>query len=161
MGKRNFPRHGPLSAHAAQADGERPERMAHRVLHGGGFVAAVHHAVGTLLVIARTVGVPIGLFHQLAQAVGIQCAKQIAGTLPAKNVAGGIAPRRATVLPVASEEVEKQARLAEDPGAGSAAAPENVAEELFGALASEKVRLIGCPLIRIAGRYGDAVDTES
>src|SRR5262249_10568537 len=106
--------------------------MRDRVLHRGRLVAAVHHAVRTLLIIAGAIGIPVGLFHQLAEGAGIAFAQQITGALPAEHGAGRIAPRRAVVLLISGEEVEKERRLAERPLAAVAAAPENVAEQPLG-----------------------------
>src|SRR5262249_47823921 len=130
-------------------------------LHRSGFVAAVHHAIGALLVIAGAVRIPVRLFHQLAKAARIAFAEQVAGTLPSENVARRVAPRSAPVLAVAGEEVEKQIRLTERPRARTATAAEDVAKELLRALAGEKVRLVWRALVRVPGRYGNAVDAES
>src|SRR2546427_9983975 len=134
--------------------------MAHGVLDGRGFVTAVHHAIGALLVIARSIRVPVGLFHQFAKALRIAFTEKIAGSLPAENVARRIAPRRAAVLLIAGQEIEEQARLAERPRARTAAAPENIAKELLGASARQKVRLIRRALVCVPGRNRDAVDAE-
>ena len=124
---------GPSRAHAAQADRQRLQRVAHGILHGGRLVAAMHHAVGALLVIAGAVRVPVRLVHQLAKRLRVAFAEQIAGALPAEDVARRIAPRRALVFLVAGEKIEEQARLAERPRRAAAAALEDVAEQLLGA----------------------------
>ena len=95
-----------------------------RILHGGRLVAAVHHAVGALLVVAGAVGVPVGFFHQLLEGLGVAFAEQVAGPLPAEHGARRVAPRRAVIGLVAGEEIEEQARLAERPGLAAAAAAE-------------------------------------
>src|SRR5258706_11762841 len=104
--------------------------MAHRILHGGGFEAAVHHAVGTLFVIAGAIRVPVGLVHQFAKGLGVPFAEQIARALPAEHRACRIAPWRAAVFLVAREEVQEQSGLAERPRLAAAAAPEDAAEQL-------------------------------
>src|ERR1700676_1124843 len=134
--------------------------MAHGGLHRGRLVTAVHHAIGALLVVAGTVRVPVGFLHQLAKAGRVAFTEQITGTLPTKDVPGGVAPRRAAVFLVAGQEVEKKTRLAERPRARTSATAENAAKKLLGASAGEKVRLIGRPFIRISRRYGDAIDAE-
>src|SRR5258708_5767493 len=142
MRERDLLRHDPVGSDAAKAKPQSFEWMTHGVLHGGGFVAAVHHAIGALLVIARSIGVPIRLFHEFAKAPGIAFAKQITGPLPAENVARRIAPRRAAIGLIAGQEIEEQARLTERPRASTAAAPEYVAKKLLGSSASQKVGLI-------------------
>src|SRR5258708_36541843 len=109
--------------------------MLHGVLDCSGFVAAVHHAIGALLVIARSVGIPIRLFHEFTKTSGIAFAKQITGPLPAENVARRIAPRRAAIGLIAGQEIEEQARLTERPRASTAPAPEYVATKLLGSSA--------------------------
>src|SRR5438874_5133560 len=160
MLERNLGGHRALRAHARQRDRKRSQGMAHRIFHSRRFITAVHHAIGALLVIAGPVGIPVGLFHQLTKARRVAFAQKVAGALPAKDVAGRIAPRRATVLAVAGEEVEKQARLTERPGTRTAATAEDIAEELLGALATKKVSLIGCSLVGIARGYRDAIDAK-
>src|ERR1700730_12454260 len=125
--------------------------MAHRVLHRGCLVTAVHHAIGALLIVAGAVRVPIGFLHQLANAGRVDFTKPITGTLPAEEVPGRIARRSAAIFLVASQEVEEKTRLAERPCARTSASAENVAKKLLGASAGEKVRLIGRPFIRISG----------
>src|SRR6185312_11699953 len=150
---------GPVAfgGNAAHGDAERLQRVVHRVDHGCRLIAAMHHAVGAFLVVAGAVSVPIGLFHQLLEALGIAFAQEIAGTLPAEIVARRIAPRRAVIVLVAGEEIEKERRLAERPFMATAAA-EDVAEELLGLAPVEEMRLIGGALIGIARRHGNAVD---
>src|SRR5690348_7447624 len=115
------------------------------------------HAVGALFVIAGAVGVPVGLRHQLLEALGIALAEQIARPLPAEDVARRIAPRRAVIGLVAGEEVEEQARLAERPF-GAVLGAEDAAEQFLGLAPIEKVRLVGRALVGIARRHRDAVE---
>ena len=82
----------------------------------------MHHAVGALLVIADAVGVPVGVFHQLLEGLGVAFAEQVAGPLPAEDGARRVAPRRAVIGLVAGEEVEEQAGLAERPVLAAVAA---------------------------------------
>src|SRR5688572_29284431 len=116
--------------------------MGDRVLHGGGFVAAVHHAIGAFLVISRAVGIPVGLLHQLAERFGVAFPEEIAGPLPAEDGPRRISPRRAMIGLITGKKIEEEARLAERPGLAAAAARENVAEQLLGGGAVEKVLLI-------------------
>src|SRR5450755_3974929 len=134
--------------------------MADRVLHRGGFVSAVDHAVGAFFVVAGAVRVPIGLVHELAKARCVSLAKQIAGALPSKDVSCRVAPRRAAVLLIAGQKIQKKPRLAERPGAGAATAAEDVAEQLLGARAAQEMLLVRRTLVRVSGRHRDAVDAE-
>src|SRR5580704_17553207 len=103
---------------------------------GGGrrsrrLVAAMGHAVGTLLVLAGAVGVPIGGLHQLLERLGVTFAEQIARLLPAEDVAIGHAPGRALERLVAGQEIEEQAGVHEIPLL-ALAAREDVAEQVLG-----------------------------
>src|SRR6476469_10238104 len=115
-----------------------------------GLVAGMHHAVGAFLVIAGAVGIPVGLFHQLLEGLGVAFAQQVTGPLPAEDGAGRIAPRRAVVTLVAGQEVEEQAGLAERPLFAAPAAAEDVAEQVLGAVAVEEVLLVGRALVDVA-----------
>src|SRR6185437_16352849 len=109
------------------------------------------HAIGALLVIAGAVFVPVRGLHQLFEGLRIAFADEVAGTLPAEIRARRVAPRRAVIILVAGEEVEEQARLRERPFR-AVLGTEDAAEQLFGLLAIEEVRLVGRALIGIAGR---------
>src|SRR5207248_120870 len=130
------------------------------VLNGGGFIAAVDHAIGAFRIVSGAVGIPIGFLHELAEGLGITLAEQIAGALPAEHGAGGIAPGRAMVLLIPRQEVEEQPGLAERPGLAGAAATEDVAEQLLGLLAMEKMLLIRRSLVGVAGRNRHGIDPE-
>src|SRR5689334_18298436 len=130
------------------------------VLHRGGFETAVHHAVGTLLVVTRAVAVPVGLFHELTKALRIAFAQQVTRPLPTEDRACGIAPRGALVSLVAGEEVEEEARLAERPRPPALPALEHVAEKLLRRGAVEEVLLVRRTLVGVTRRNGDAVDAE-
>src|SRR5262245_14936005 len=80
------------------------ERQCHHLpgpLHGihsrGRLEAAVDHAVGTLLVIAGSVPVPVGALHELLEGFGVAFTEKIAGPLPTEYGARRVAPRRAPV----------------------------------------------------------------
>src|SRR5438270_13148270 len=109
--------------------------MAHRILDGGRFITAVHHAIGALLIVAGPVGVPIGFFHQRAKTLRVAFAQQVARTLPAEDVSCWIAPWRAAIVAIPGEEIEEQTGLTERPRARAAASAEDVAEQLLGACA--------------------------
>src|SRR5262249_6400321 len=119
--------------------------------------AAMDHAIGTFLVVAGAVRVPVGLLHQLLEGLGIAFAEEIAGALPAEIGARRIAPGRAVVFLVAGEEIEEQRRLAERPLPALAQA-ENVAEQLLGPPPAEEMLLVRGALIGIAWRHRYAVE---
>src|SRR5208282_3447432 len=144
---------------SAQRDHERLERVPYRVVRRRRLVAAMHHAVGAFLVIARPVLVPVGRLHELLEAPRIAFAEEIAGALPAEHVARRVAPRGAVVLLIAGEEVEEETRLREAPLL-AAPAPEDVAEELLGLVPREGVLLVRRALVGVARRNGDGVDLE-
>src|SRR6516225_2301602 len=149
--ERNFRRHRSFGAWAEHGDLERLPGVRGRCLGRGRLVAAMRHAVRALLVLAGAVGVPVRGFHQFVERLGVAFAQQVAGLLPAENVAGGHAPRRAVIGLVAGEEIEEQVRVDEIPLFALAHA-EDLAEELLGLPPAEKVLLIGRALIGIAGR---------
>src|SRR5258707_662487 len=130
--------------------------MAKGVLDGGTLIAAMNHAVGTLLVVAGAVFVPLGGFHQFLEGFDVALAQQIAGPLPAEHVARRVAPRRAVIALIAGQEVEEEGRLREFPLALLGIA-EDRAEQLLGLAAVEEMRLVGRAVISIAGRYGYAL----
>ena len=66
-------------------DRQRLQRMPDHVRHGRCLEAAMDHAVGALLVVADAVLVPLGVFHQLLEGLGIAFAQQVAGLLPAEH----------------------------------------------------------------------------
>src|ERR1051326_4157524 len=135
--------------------------MGDRIPDGSGFIAAVNHAIGAFGVVAGSVGIPVRLLQELAKGFRITLAEQVARTLPAEHGPGRIAPGRAMVLLVAGQEVEKQSGLAERPSFAAAAATEDVAEQLFGLLAVQEMFLIRRPLVGVARRNGDGVDSEA
>src|SRR5258708_1868824 len=75
----------------------------------------MRHAVGAFFVFAGAVSVPVGGLHQLFEGLGIAFAEQVAGLLPAENVAGRHAPRRAFVVLIAGQEIQEQAGMHEIP----------------------------------------------
>src|SRR5512134_3227773 len=141
--QRNLRRHRSTGPRTSQRDLERFEGPPHGIGHGGGLIAAVHHAVGALLVVARAVAIPVRRFHQIAERRGIALAEEVTRPLPAENVARGISPWGATILLVAGEKVEKQCRLAEPP-APFALTLEDLTKKLLCLRPVQKVVLIGC-----------------
>src|SRR6201988_3456992 len=113
------------------------------------------HAVGTLFVLAGAVGLPVGGLHQLLEGLGVAFTEQIAGLLPAEDVACRHAPGRALVFLVAGEEVEEQAGMHEVPLL-ALAERKDVAEQLLGLGAVEEVFLVGRTLIGVARRHRNA-----
>ena len=126
------------------------DRMGERIHCRRRLIAAMGHAVGAFLIAAGAVAVPVGALHELLEGLGVAFAEQVARPLPAEHVAGRIAPRRALILLIAGEEIEEQGRLVELPVACASAAPEDLAEQLLGVAAVEKMLLVGRPLIGIA-----------
>src|SRR5213075_1092160 len=94
-------------------------------------------------------------FHQLAEGLRIALAEQIAGLLPAEDVARRHAPGGAVRFLIASEEIEEHAGVHELPPLALAEG-EHLAEQLLGILAGEEVLLVGSALIGIAGRDRNA-----
>ena len=122
---------GPSVRIARLATPERLQRVTDRVRHRRGLVAAMRHAVGAFLVVPGAIAVPVGGFHQLLERRGVALAKQIAGALPAEDVAGRVAPGRAAVLLIAGQKIQVQGRVVQTP-ALAPGAPEDVPEQLLG-----------------------------
>ncbi len=149
LGHVDLRRHRTGGLDAAQRHPHRLQRVVQRSHRRRRLVAAMSHTVRALLVLAGAVGFPVRGVHQLLEGLGIAFAEQIAGLLPAKNVARGHAPRRALVLLVAGEEVEEQAGMHKIPLL-ALAHRKDVAEQLLGLGAVEEVRLVRRALIGIA-----------
>src|SRR5258708_39674050 len=111
----------------------------------------MRHAVGTLLVLAGAVGLPVGRLHQLLEGLGIAFAEQIAGLLPAENVACRHAPGGALVVLITGKKIQEQAGMQEIPLL-ALAARKHVAEQLLGLGAVEEVLLVRRALIGVARR---------
>ena len=121
----------------------------------GRLVAAMRHAVGALLVAAGAVGIPVGGFHQLGEGLGVALAEQIAGLLPAEDVARRHAPRGAVEFLVAGEEVEEH-RGVRDVPLLALAERKHLAEQFLGLAAVEEVFLVRRALVGVAGRDRNA-----
>src|SRR3989304_3796227 len=142
--------HSPPSRIRRQRQPDRPGEArpgAERITDGGGLVAAVHHAVGALLVPTGPVPVPVGGLHQCLEGGGGAILQQIAGPLPPEDVVCGISPGRALVVALPHEEFEEQGRLVEAPPL--LAIPEDGPKELCDAMAPEEVLLIGGLLVAV------------
>ena len=81
--------------------------MSQSVCYGCRLEPAVKHAVGTLGMAARTVAIPIGLFHERLEIRGIALRQKIARPLPTQDITRGIRPGSALVGPVASQKIKK------------------------------------------------------
>src|SRR6266446_8105822 len=137
-----------FSADAAESDLCRLQRITDGVHYRGRLVAAVHHAVGALLVIPGAVSVPVGIFHKLLEGLRIALAEQIAGPLPPEIVSCRVAPGRTAVLLIARKKVEEEAGLIERPAPSTVG--KNAAEQLLGPAPVQKMPLVWCPFIGIA-----------
>src|SRR5262245_15262244 len=99
----------PRSAAPGAGGGDRVAEAPPRpegVVHRGRLVPAVHHAVAALLVAAAlTVILPARGLEQLLERRRVALLEQIAGALPAEDVEGRVAPRRALEILLAHEEL--------------------------------------------------------
>src|SRR5882724_12757037 len=95
--ERDLCSHIAFGADAAKRDLCDLQRIADGVHYRGRLIAAVHHAVGALLIIPGAEGVPVGIFHKLLEGLRIALAEQIAGPLPPEIVPCRVAPGRAAV----------------------------------------------------------------
>src|SRR5260370_40242121 len=141
-------RHGTAGAYPAQRYPHRLERIAAGCVRRGWLVAAMRQAVGAFLVLAGAVGLPVRGLHQFLEGLGIALAEQVAGLLPAENVAGRHAPRRAFVILIARQEIQEQAGMHEIPLLAFAQR-EHVAEQFLGLGAVEEMLLVRRALIGI------------
>src|SRR5580698_9779941 len=81
-----------------------------------GLITAAHHAVGAFwIAAARTILFPLGGLHELFEGLSVTILQKVAGLLPAEDVVCGRAPRRAVVVAIAHEKLEKQGRHIELP----------------------------------------------
>src|SRR5439155_1900671 len=84
--------------------------------NGGGFVAAVRHAVVARLVLAASVLRPVRLVQQLFVGLGVAFfAHQVAGALPAEHRVARDAPRRALEIDLALQKVQIQRTVVQAP----------------------------------------------
>src|ERR1700746_990002 len=92
--ERDLGSHIAFGADAAKRDLGGLQRITDGVHYRGRLVAAVHHAIGALLVIPGAVSVPVGIFHEFLEGLRVALAEQITGPLPAEIVSCRIAPGR-------------------------------------------------------------------
>src|SRR5690349_20479098 len=143
--------HGARDLRTPETNHQGLERVGQGIHRLGRLVAAMGHAVGAFLIAARAVAVPVGLLHELAEGLGVAFAEQVAGLLPAEDIAGRHAPGGAHIFLIAGEKIEEQRRVRQQPFL-ALTAPEDLAEQLLGVAAIEEVVLIGSPLIGVARR---------
>ncbi len=129
---------------------------------GGGFVAAVHHAVLAFGVFAFVaVEGPVGVFGEFFEGVDVAFVEQVAGFLPAEDAVAGATPGGAFVVFFAGEEVEEEGVVVKLPfGFAEFVGFEDLAEEGAGLVAFEEVGLVGCPVVAVAGGDLHPVDAE-
>src|SRR5208282_6004938 len=150
--ERDLGTHRSLRPDAAKGGPDRRPGSGHGDMRRRRLIAAMRHAVGALLISAGPVAVPVRRLHELLERRGISLAEEIAWLLPAEDVAGRHAPRRASEVAVAGEEIEEKARVHEAPPPALAHG-ENVSEQLLRLPAGEEVLLIRRPLVGVARRY--------
>src|SRR5205085_6924605 len=92
-----------------------------------------------------------GGFHQLRESLRVALAEEVAGLLPAEDIARRHAPRRAVGFLIAGEEVEEHAGVHQLP-ALVLAEREDLAEQLLGLAPRQEVLLVGRALIGVTGR---------
>src|SRR4029434_8886579 len=110
--------------------------------------------------VAGAVAIPVRFFHQRFKCRRISLVhEQVAGSLPAKHVARGIATGRAAVSFVTSEKIQKQTRVIEPP-ATVFAQPENISEELFARIALDENVLLGSVLVTKTRPNRDTLQPE-
>src|SRR5713226_7417764 len=86
------------------------------MIHGRGFVTAMHHAVRAFRIAGfRAVALPLGGVEQFLERIHVPVLQQIAGLLPAEDVIGWHAPRSASISSLAHQKLEEQLRLVELP----------------------------------------------
>src|SRR6516165_12204623 len=117
----------------------------------------MRHAVRAFFIATGAVSVPVGRLHQLLEGLGVAFAEQVAGLLPAENVARRHAPRRAVEFLITGEKVEEHAGMSEIPLLALAEC-EDRAEQLLGLAPRQEVLLIGRAFVGVTrrDRYADA-----
>src|SRR5208282_5957887 len=92
---------------------------------------------------------------QLLERADISLAQEIAGLLPAEDVARRHAPGRTVERAIAGEEVQEKTGMHQLPLLALAQG-KDAAKKLLGLAAIEEMRLVGRALIGVAGRNRDA-----
>ena len=117
------------------------------------------HAILALRVAALVaVAAPVGVLDVFLEGFYVAVLQQIAGLLPAEDVIGRAAPRRALEVEVALQELEEERGEVEFPallGVG-----EDVLEELLAGVAMEEVGLVRSLFVDVAGREHHALDAQ-
>src|SRR2546425_2240963 len=118
----------------------------------------MYHAVSALLVPAGPVVVPVRVLDELLERRGVAVLEEVTRLLPAEDVVGGVAPRRALVVHLAHEEVQKERRLVEPPAALGLV--QDAREQFPRPLPLEEVLLIGRFLVTIPRRNHHPFDAQ-
>src|SRR6185437_8711018 len=141
--------------------------MSERVVDRGSLEPAMGHAVVASGVAAHAVLVPRGVFHQGLEAARMPfVGEQVTRPLPTEEVVGWSAPRCALIGLIARQEIQEQPGVIERPARARAAQPrtppalEYLAEQALAGAAPEEDILPRRVVVAVAGRDGDAFDTE-
>src|SRR5581483_8445703 len=147
---------------AGQGDPDRLDEALERaegVVHRGGLVPAVHHAVTALVVAALlAVVLPRRGLHQLLEGAGVTLLQEIARPLPPEDVVGRVAPRRALEVVLAHEEAQEEGRLVEPPPLLGPA--QHLAEQVVGARLEQEVLLVRRLRVAVAGGDHHPLDAQ-
>ena len=96
---------GQLSLYGRPQSSQAAEGM----IHSGSFISAMHHAVRALgIARLRAVVLPLGGLEQFLERVHVAVLQQVAGLLPAEDIVGRHAPRRAGIGSLAHQKFEEQ-----------------------------------------------------
>ena len=95
----------PSVATPRRLTAKRLQRVPHRILYGGRFESAVHHAVGAFFVIAGSVRIPVGLVHQFAKGRAHSLRRADSRGAASRKRCASDCPTACTVLLVAGEKV--------------------------------------------------------
>ena len=86
------------------------------VVHAGGLVPGVHHAVSTARIAAfRAIVGPLNRVHEFLERIGVAILQQIAGLLPTEDRVCRHAPGSATQFLMTHEEFHEHGRRVELP----------------------------------------------
>src|SRR5215469_4455612 len=143
------------AAHHRPEAAQRPEA----VHYCRRLIAAANHAVGALGIAAgHAVLFPLRRLEEFLECLRVAVLEQVARPLPAEDVVGRRAPRRALVLAVAHKELEEQRRHVEFPV--GLAVRQDGPEQTPHARASEEAVLVRSLLVAVARRENDALDAH-
>ena len=99
--------HWPVGSWPHDACPKRFQRIADGVVGCCSLETAMGHAVGALGIFGVAMLVPVGLLHQGLEGGRIAFVhQQITGLLPAKDIAGGVAPWCAIIALIARQEIQ-------------------------------------------------------